>query len=375
MISSTSNFNAHRRFTLTLLIITLLSMTGFVALGLYVQPNNGSTNEAWLVRNGGYAGRDYSWNMPQQAFIQPLYSHDHYDRYYDTVILGDSFTDLYHPYQWQNYLAAATNDSIMVFSLRRGARITDVLNNPLFQQHPPKLFIYEIAERYMDALISNLIPCNEQPQTLTKAVSDSPPKPHSHAISWGRYLANRITFINRDTQLHLSKLDELISHTKKYLWRNFLRNVLDIEITNTVKHKLTRSAPFSSRNTQTLLTSVGDLNKQYWNATTVQKIVCEIEHARQQIEANGKTRFVMLIAPDKLTAYADFLNEQKLQHISYIADVANRLPTTVLRMDRSLQAAIHAGEIDVYLPDDTHWGWRGHQIAAETLLDFLQTQK
>jgi hypothetical protein len=42
------------------------------------------------------------------------------------------------------------------------------------------------------------------------------------------------------------------------------------------------------------------------------------------------------------------------------------------RIDLALISAIHNGEQDVYLPDDTHWGSSGYQIAAETLLTFLR---
>ncbi|MEQ1637190.1 MAG: hypothetical protein ABL903_10890 [Methylococcales bacterium] len=370
MISSTSSSNPHRRFVAALLAMVLSSMAGLIAFGLYLQPNNGNSNEAWLVRNGGYAERDYGWNKPQQAFIQPLYDRDNYDRYHDIVILGDSFTDLYQPYQWQNYLAAATDKSVMVLSLRRGVSFKQVLNNPVFQQNPPRIFIYEVAERVLN-LINNATQCPAAGAANVKVIQSHTISKIAKPINWAHLLAKRVTWIERATGLQVEKLGELISHTKKYLWRNFLRKVFDFEITNTDENQLIRAAPFSSRNTRTLLTFEGERLKQHWNAATLDKMVCEIEQARQQIEANGKTRFVMLIAPDKLTAYEDFLSNQNLQRISFIDAVASRLPNVVPRLDTPLQAAIRAGELDVYLPDDTHWSWRGHQIAAETLLDFL----
>ena len=46
-----------------------------------------------------------------------------------------------------------------------------------------------------------------------------------------------------------------------------------------------------------------------------------------------------------------------------------------LSLPAALISAIHMGEQNVYLPNDTHWGSSGSQIAAETLLTFLRNPK
>jgi len=98
---------------------------------------------------------------------------------------------------------------------------------------------------------------------------------------------------------------------------------------------------------------------------------CRIERMRDQVEANGVTRFVLMVAPDKLTAYADFLADTQSRGISSLAQLAEQQPETLPRLDLALISRIRHGEQDVYLPDDTHWGSSGNRIAAEALLQFL----
>ena len=92
---------------------------------------------------------------------------------------------------------------------------------------------------------------------------------------------------------------------------------------------------------------------------------------RRQVEANGYTRLVLTVAPDKLTAYAEFLSDSDMKSASLLALDSYRHPDVVPRLDRNLIAAIRRGERDVYLPNNTHWGSNGHRIVAETLLRFL----
>lgn len=366
MIFCISSSNVHRRYVLCLLSLTLVAMLGIIAFGYYLQPMQSD-----LVRTGGYAAREYGWNQAQQAFKRPLYASDHYDHYYDIAIIGDSFSDLARPYQWQNYLAAASAHSVVSFSFRRGMRLPMLLADPIFQQQPPKLLVYELAERHLLDLLDPNSTC-----TLTNSSKLKPSNIHLHGIlhpiRWATYLAEHITWYSRDKALHINNIEQLISHAKHYLWRNLLRDYFNIEITNTRRYQLTRPAPFSSLQKQSLLTFEGDLNKQLWREQHLAQIQCVLLATQQQVEATHKTRFVVLIAPDKLSAYANFLADTDLQDLSVIGKLAQQLPHLIPRVDQKLQAAIQAGEMDIYLPDDTHWGWRGHQLAAETLINFLQ---
>jgi hypothetical protein len=41
------------------------------------------------------------------------------------------------------------------------------------------------------------------------------------------------------------------------------------------------------------------------------------------------------------------------------------------RLDHAIQETIEQGAIDVYLPNDTHWSYRGHEIAADAVARYL----
>lgn len=351
---------------LCLLSLTSVALLSLIAFGYYLQPMQSD-----LVRTGGYAAREYGWNQAQQAFKRPLYASDHYDHYYDIAVIGDSFSDLARPYQWQNYLAAASVHSVVSFSFRRGMRLPLLLAEPVFQQHPPKLLVYELAERHLLDLLDLQKPCvlsNTNQSKPSSIYLNNIPQP----INWPHYLAGHIRWITRDTAFNVDNIEELISHAKHYFWRNLLRDYFEIESTNTRRYQLNRPAPFSSLQKQHLLSFEGDLNKQLWREQHLAQIQCVLLATQQQVEATHKTRFVVLIAPDKLSAYASFLLDTDLQDLSVIGKLAQQLPHLIPRVDLKLQAAIHAGELDIYLPDDTHWGWRGHQLAAETLINFLR---
>lgn len=73
-----------------------------------------------------------------------------------------------------------------------------------------------------------------------------------------------------------------------------------------------------------------------------------------------------------LKACADFIRNKSLRDISELSELSGYLPEVMPRLDLALIFAIRNGEQDVYLPDDTHWGSIGNQIAAETLLTFLR---
>ena len=43
----------------------------------------------------------------------------------------------------------------------------------------------------------------------------------------------------------------------------------------------------------------------------------------------------------------------------------------LLRVEQSLQQKIQSGIVDVYLPNDTHWGVEGHKTMAQALVEYL----
>lgn len=245
-------------------------------------------------------------------------------------------------------------------------KIVEVLENQVFRETPPKVFIYESVERQLAKRLDG-----EQPCILSSIYRRSAEAIRTQFVRLGKFDRDA-TNVERPKNWNDVKLGFVLN----YLWNDLLRSFLNEERTDARKMELARAAPFSSSNRQELLIYKDDLIKApSWRKLGNQEMDCRIEQLRQQVEANGQTRFVMIVAPDKLTAYANFIDNSEIDDISVLGGLSERNEDVIPRIDTAPLAAINRGEQDVYLPDDTHWGASGHRIVAETLLDFIQSKE
>lgn len=141
-----------------------------------------------------------------------------------------------------------------------------------------------------------------------------------------------------------------------------------------VRIKLTRGDLFSSRRPDDLLVYVDDVKKADWNDLQIEAARCRMIAFQKRVEANAHTRVVFVLAPDKLTAYSEVLERKDLRNLSRLDLLFDQARFLGPRVDRALRAAIASGEKDVYLPNDTHWGFRGKQLAADALAAFLSNE-
>lgn len=348
---------AHRKYVLRLVSIVVALGLGLFALGLYLQPLYGD-----LTRIGGYSEREFGWVKPQLRFDAPLFTQDQYAKPHDVVVLGDSFSRERPQYQWQNWFIAETAWSMVTLDINT-TRLDQILENPIFRDAPPKLLIVESVERVFVTRFSGGPPCD------ISSLSPSAPMGFQTPYMADGKFKNTAQDVERDKQMSEVKLGFAL----RYLWYTALRGVGLPEQTHAIKIELSKPAPFSSEAKQSMLIVNEDFAKiAAWQAANLGEIACKIERFRRLVEANGKTRFVLMVAPDKLTAYADLIADQRLQNISRLAEIGDQNPAVMPRIDLALISAIHKGEQDIYLPDDTHWGSSGHRIVADTLLKFLR---
>jgi len=331
-----------------------------LAIGVYLQPLYGD-----LTRIGSYPEKDFGWNKPQLEFRQQLFKIGKYDRYFDVVVLGDSFSLGRLLPSWQNHVVAATGWSVLTLDAAE-VRLDQIFENRVFRGTPPRIFIFESVERQLPHRLTRRFPCEAAgipvhprglvPPSATPSVAPGDPGDFTRLVE-------------RNTSW---------SDIKPQFVLRFLRNELrrrsggDMP-TGAPRLALSRQAPFSSANRRELLVYKDDLRKvDWWREMPMQEKACRIEGLRKQVEANGRTRFVLMLAPDKLTAYADFLADGSLRDASVLSQFAGQLAHVSPRLDSAIVSAIRQGVEDVYLPDDTHWGSAGHRIAAEALLGFLR---
>ena len=375
MSSYTSSSESHRRFVFWL----LFSVAGLFALGVYLQPLN---KYSGLTRIGSYSEREFGWNKPQLTFPRtklefPASAEDsgQYGSYHDVVVLGDSFSRIWPELQWQNHLAATTGWSVATLNINK-IRLGQVLASQEFHDHPPRVLIVESVERYLTGVLKrNTSGCGKPDFDTFKAQSSlqinrgEANTAFTMITQFGGHLPGTTQRVERER----AWIEIKLGYVRGYIWNSLLRNLLGDAHTDAAKVALAKDAPFSSVNKHAMLVYKEDFRKvEWWREMGMPELGCRIEKMRKQVEANGQTRFVLMVAPDKLTAYADFLSDKGLRDISALFELSVHLPEVMPRLDLALTSAINNGEQDVYLPDDTHWGSSGNQIAAETLLTFLR---
>ena len=354
----------HRLFARWLLTLVILPVSGLFAMGVYLQPFYGD-----LTRLGFYPAKDFGWNSPQVIFpnTQLDMSATLEDKgwHYDILVLGDSFSRAQsrRELQWQNYLTLASAASVGTLDIYK-VHLSQILASREFREHPPKVLILESVERILTQELNNNHSC--QPSQILPRAHRGDGEPVIGWIQgWKGRLADVTTYMEREARWK----DISIGYEWKYLWHTLLGADQPPLVRSMT---LSRPAPFSSRNKQQLLVINEDLDKiKWWAEMGMAEMNCSIEVMRTQVEANGYTRFVLMVPPDKLTAYADYLSDSSLMSVSRLSPLADIHPDVMPRLDKALTQAIGMGEQDVYLPDDTHWGSNGQRIAAETLISFL----
>jgi hypothetical protein len=341
-------------------LVVVLTLVGITTLGLlatwfWIEPLTGDA-----TRLGWFAERDYGWTAPQEVFPRSQVSLGPYDRYYDVVVLGDSFSKHLHQREaeptnrWPHYLSEMTGLSIVVLHLEE-TTIERLLENPVFKAHPPRILIYERVERYLDAFV---------PALSGSSSCDAPARTYPPLAFAPRQVPKR--YERRETM----SFDVNLGYVRGYLVRAMLRHVFGWQSSAVRRVALRRSDLFSSGEPDSLLVYKDEFSKPE-RAQGVEAAYCRIVNLQNLVEANGTTRLMPMIVPDKLTVYARHLEDPSYASQSWVGPFLDGHALPAPRIDRALIDAVARGERDVYLPDDTHWGATGHRIAAETIAQFL----
>ena len=78
-----------------------------------------------------------------------------------------------------------------------------------------------------------------------------------------------------------------------------------------------------------------------------------------------------MAAPDKATAYADYLADTELRQISPLPEFYRRPGLNQVALVERFRQAIRCGIKDIYMPNDTHWSSTAHRIVADAIVDAL----
>jgi len=353
----------HKRYTLSLLSLIFGVMLILVATSFYLEPLVGD-----VTRLGGYAENDFGWNGAQPVLKQeasPLQTR--YDHYADVLAVGDSFSfgGLYGMlnFPWQSFLAADTGFSVATIShythtnppTYDPALLPAIVNSEAFQKTPPRVLILEVVERQLNMIPEFAGDCQakEPPARLPRfALNPSPPA-----------LAEAYRKKDRPS------LKEQIAYAQKYLLGLIQRQWEKKPIVYPLA--LTTPRLFSNKKSDWLLVYEGDVKKTAWDEKQLADIRCRLANAQNLVQQNGKTLFLAMIVPDKMTAYSRYLKDPAYADASVIERLASASGLHLVRLDQALRAAVDKGVVDVYLPDDTHWAFQGHKAAAAALAQYL----
>ena len=344
--------DACRKYSLILGGLLLAALSLLTLTAVYIEPLDGE-----LTRLGGYAERDFGWNGVQRRLGQDVVLTDHYDRYHDVVVIGDSFSK---PGLWQSLFRKETSLSFATLDVVTTSLDEFVAGEP-FRSFPPRLMVVEIGERMLlDKFGSPRMTCS---QAARVAPQDHPRQD---------LVATQVSLQDdlRPRTVDLGNVN--LKYALLFLQRSFVRSVLGHDFTRVRQYPLTRSDLFTSRRSDRILVYSNDLIKANWTAADVRAAACAIKTLQDRVEANGRTRFALMLVPDKSSAYADYITEPELRSMVRIDPILAAQGINLLPLSDLIKAAIAAREPDVYLPNDTHFGIRGHELAARSLIRFLQ---
>jgi hypothetical protein len=339
------------------MFVLLGALAGLVfVMAFYMQPLNGE-----LTRMGGYLENDFGWNLPQEKFTKPLFkraeSLDEYDQYYDVVVLGDSFSeDLDRG--WQNYLVAETGWSVISFYMNN-VSLDELLEKQIYQNSPPKLFIYESIERNVIGRHSH---CFNEDLQDTEEVQ-------------GVGLSMQLTEsqIELDHRMRGRSVEQVLDLSPVFnYWRKSIARAVSVgETTEVHNFKLNATGLFSNHEDSRLLVITRDFILKGVTGEQVKTAQCSLLELQHRIQITGSTAFLALIFPDKTSVYSDYLDDENYQGMSIVSRIEETPGLNVVRLKSQFDTAIRSGVVDLYLPNDTHCGFYGYRLAANAVLDAI----
>jgi hypothetical protein len=350
---------SHKNYNLILLIPLGILFAVLISLAMWVEPIEGD-----LTRLGGFTENDFGWNDPQEQFSSALFTLEEsreYDRYYDVVVLGDSFSLTSPRAQWQNYFIRETGLGLATYKID-DIDIESFVASPAYEDHPPRIVIYQTAER---VFVSRAKSWDKGDcRSNLSAPSKRPPikiKPGSQALS------------SRTRNTQRGPFHPNLSSGAHYLKR-LIKKTFSKKSNQAIKIALNRSDLFSNRRSDHLLVYQNDFKRYEVSKKDLNRAVCGLSYLQNTFQKNEKTLFVAMVAPDKLTAYMDVYKNFDRDKIHWMDEIARHPHLHAPRLDVALRKEIALGTRDIYLPNDTHWGSIGHRITAEVLYQYLKKQ-
>ncbi len=316
-----------------------------------------------LTELGGYAENRFGPKAPHAIFVPPLAEAARTGAGYDVLVFGDGFSRpeaeerhaRYGRY-WTDHLRNLTGLTVGVRPAG-AAPLAAYLASPDFRERPPRVVILQLSERDLGERVGGL-----DLSTVTA--------PRPHGVTTLRPLA--VQPLNRQPRsLERTRAQAWnpppVGHALDLLVKALPRTVLNVTGGPVEERALAYAGLFSSAAATTTLFRAEDF--QPWRADhrLLEERRAGLHAIQDAVEANGVTRFLLLVAPDKGTVYADFLLDPP-PHRSAVDEVMAADPTLqAVPLAAGLTALAAGGVRDLYAPNGSRWGLEGQLYAARTV--------
>jgi hypothetical protein len=347
----------YRLYNTLLIGSAVAAVLGFGLYGRTLEPLTGD-----LTRIGWYSENEFGWTVPQRRFQSLVAAVGELGFRADIIAYGDSFTaeSPHNPgVTWPHFLARDTGLSVGIVD-RGLVPIDELLGSAAWRDHPPSILIYELVER-------SLVPEHGRSGTAGDPCTARIPTPDlTFDIA---PLSIEPIAVARPTRRGWDEWPA--AYAINFVFQNAIRAVEGHETTNAVRLEMMRPGLFSSAGDRSLLVYGTDFNKMSWTAAEWQAAACDLLRLQDHVQANGRTVFVAMIVPDKLSVYAKFLQTREFDRLSQLERLAEVPSLNLVPLAAALDPVAH---IDLYLPNDTHWSSATQAIAARQIRRMLEAR-
>lgn len=317
------------------------------AVMLWSQPLTGD-----LTRISAYPERWFGWN-DAQLDITALVNSERSSGKRHILVIGDSFSEAGH---WQAFLGEKYS-----FSFIHNGKTTLAKILAKIEKDKPDAVIVETAERaFPDMYGAASVFLNATNQCMPSEKHLGQQRTFESKME---KIAQLPTFPQINRQIFPDAGNNISEgfHALK-IW---MKALISPKKRKAKTLALTQTGLFSNeRSDMILLLSKDFLLYDSADENNIRTIRCSMQKTADSLAQTG-IPYVILAIPDKTTAYQPYLaNDEIRQRPALISRLKVDQIQHGIDMLPSIRQLAAAGHKDIYLPDDTHWGYKGFQLAA-----------
>lgn len=332
----TARDNTSKSYAAWFLGTALALLVAAVGLSLFFKPLSGD-----LTRIGKWAERDFQPTLQSPISARPngaSFVHQ------QVLVLGDSFS---HPNLWQSQVWESSRLETLSFHFKDVGCIDSWLSWVVRQESSGlRMVVVQVAERSFVPVFRNYRTC-VYIAPVAMEVPDRKPE-------------GLIAGITLDP-LYLFRTATNSIRMRFQNGRLYSGDVVNIP--------LSKSEFFSNHLPNRLLYYAEDDNKKKWSQKDIDESVATLKRIQRRL---GKLPFMVVVVPDKSTTYLPYtLGVQGKPVYPDILRAMRAAGIDTVDLLSLLQKKL-SGNVDTYLPNDTHLGPSGYRLVGSAIAENIQ---